>query len=354
MTVLGRVKVGAERGTVRYVGQVQGAQGTWYGIEWDDPSRGKHDGSHKGVKYFACSHATGGSFVKEKKVNRGVSFLQALETRYGEEEAASHVEVNVRQRIEVELVGEDRVRSRIQRHDELREAQLRDMDINDTVEDTLAERCPNVNILDLSFNLICKWSTVVAICKQLPRLTSLNISGNRLDFDTIDEETAAFHDVTCLYLSHIPGLQWDQVVQICRHMPNLTELHACENGMEHINMDAETVRVFGRLHTLNMYGNALHAWSKVLALGELPALSDLKLNANQLGDCTDFTPLSSLASLSIASNEISSWETVKALGKLTGLTSVRMRHNPVGSGVTEAVYRKLCIHHLPRVRCDIA
>ena len=31
--------------------------GEWYGIEWDDPDRGKHDGTHEGVKYFECRYA---------------------------------------------------------------------------------------------------------------------------------------------------------------------------------------------------------------------------------------------------------------------------------------------------------
>jgi dynactin complex subunit len=40
--------------TVRYVGEVAGTSGTWLGVEWDDGTRGKHDGSHKGVRYFSC------------------------------------------------------------------------------------------------------------------------------------------------------------------------------------------------------------------------------------------------------------------------------------------------------------
>lgn len=40
--------------TVRYVGEVAGTSGTWLGVEWDDPSRGKHDGRHKDVRYFSC------------------------------------------------------------------------------------------------------------------------------------------------------------------------------------------------------------------------------------------------------------------------------------------------------------
>jgi len=41
--------------TVRYIGTVAGTSGTWLGVEWDDPSRGKHDGRHKDVRYFDCT-----------------------------------------------------------------------------------------------------------------------------------------------------------------------------------------------------------------------------------------------------------------------------------------------------------
>lgn len=30
--------------------------GLWLGVEWDHPSRGKHDGSHDGVQYFTCRY----------------------------------------------------------------------------------------------------------------------------------------------------------------------------------------------------------------------------------------------------------------------------------------------------------
>lgn len=42
--------------TVRYIGWVEGTEKglTWFGVEWDDPSRGKHNGSHKGKVYFTC------------------------------------------------------------------------------------------------------------------------------------------------------------------------------------------------------------------------------------------------------------------------------------------------------------
>jgi len=49
-----RLSFGGYRCTVRYVGHVKGKEGDWLGIEWDDPSKGRHNGTHDGVKYFSC------------------------------------------------------------------------------------------------------------------------------------------------------------------------------------------------------------------------------------------------------------------------------------------------------------
>lgn len=49
-----RLSIKGERCTVRYVGEVKGKQGQWLGVEWDDPTRGKHSGTHEGFEYFKC------------------------------------------------------------------------------------------------------------------------------------------------------------------------------------------------------------------------------------------------------------------------------------------------------------
>jgi tubulin-specific chaperone E len=41
-------------GTIRFVGPVDGTQGIWLGVEWDDPKRGKHNGKKNGKRYFTC------------------------------------------------------------------------------------------------------------------------------------------------------------------------------------------------------------------------------------------------------------------------------------------------------------
>jgi dynactin complex subunit len=52
----GRLRYQESCGTVRYVGQVSGTKAVWIGVEWDDPRRGRHDGSKDGVRYFECTY----------------------------------------------------------------------------------------------------------------------------------------------------------------------------------------------------------------------------------------------------------------------------------------------------------
>ncbi len=49
-----RIQFEDQFATVRYIGQVPPTKGEWLGVEWDNVSRGKHDGFHEGVRYFTC------------------------------------------------------------------------------------------------------------------------------------------------------------------------------------------------------------------------------------------------------------------------------------------------------------
>lgn len=80
---------GRAAATVRYVGRLEGQAGTWVGVEYDETGRGKHDGSHAGRRYFACSPGAGpaaGSFVRLQKfleaADGGRSLADAARERY--------------------------------------------------------------------------------------------------------------------------------------------------------------------------------------------------------------------------------------------------------------------------------
>ncbi len=77
------------RATVRYIGPVAAAKNKaeiWLGVEWDDKTRGKHDGSCVDdggnlVRHFTCAYGAG-SFVKQGKIAGGRSLIEALADRY--------------------------------------------------------------------------------------------------------------------------------------------------------------------------------------------------------------------------------------------------------------------------------
>jgi tubulin-specific chaperone E len=69
-------------GTVAYIGCIPGSKIKWLGVDWDDADRGRHDGTHQGVRYFVSRYPTSGSFVRPNKVTTGVSLLEAIDMRY--------------------------------------------------------------------------------------------------------------------------------------------------------------------------------------------------------------------------------------------------------------------------------
>jgi len=47
-----RLSFSSFRCTVLYIGPVDGTQGIWWGVEWDDATRGKHSGTTPGGREY--------------------------------------------------------------------------------------------------------------------------------------------------------------------------------------------------------------------------------------------------------------------------------------------------------------
>ena len=74
-----RLQIDRARATIRYIGEVAGQDGQWIGLEWDDASRGKHDGCLDGRQYFQCMQVgNAGSFVRASKLLQVADFGQDL------------------------------------------------------------------------------------------------------------------------------------------------------------------------------------------------------------------------------------------------------------------------------------
>ena len=111
--------------TVLYVGPVEGTSGTWLGVEWDDPSRGKHSGEHKGIRhfttryllpplFFSCSAADcrvpgAGSFIRpDRKTDGERTFLAALKEKYASHHVYEQVTLEASGK-QIEMVGFDKI-----------------------------------------------------------------------------------------------------------------------------------------------------------------------------------------------------------------------------------------------------
>lgn len=83
-----RVKCSDDFGTVKYIGEVHGYKGVWYGVEWDNPTRGKHDGSLDDVQYFKTSKPGAGSFIRPNKISPLRTCSDAIRKYYGDKEVS--------------------------------------------------------------------------------------------------------------------------------------------------------------------------------------------------------------------------------------------------------------------------
>jgi hypothetical protein len=206
-----RLSFDAHPCTVRYHGSVPGTKGSWLGVEWDDPTRGKHSGEHQGTRYFTClnpSH-TSASFIRPtRKPDTPRTFVQALKSKYASEqddEDFQDPDVKVVFNVQnphktpavqpkpilfngklAEEIGFDKIRKQLAQLSELKIIILDGLYMhrpeargNGWVEGggkkDVTDACPKALELDLSRNLFEEWREVAAICEQLSDLRSLRV-----------------------------------------------------------------------------------------------------------------------------------------------------------------------------------
>ncbi|KAJ5133640.1 Leucine-rich repeat typical subtype [Penicillium atrosanguineum] len=338
--------------TVRYVGSVQGTVGDWLGVEWDDASRGKHSGEHKGLRYFTCrsKQPTAGSFVRPSRPSEPPrSFLEALREKYASEPAQENAEadsatpkhsIKISSKV-VEEVGFDKIRREMAELQELRIVILDGLRLagvlssyeqpHDKVQESareVAATCPKITDLDLSRNLLSHWRDVWEICNQLKHLRRLKVNGNR--FQSL-EEGLVFKGITELHLEET-FLSWDEITEVASRFPMLTSLTLTTNELK-----ATTRPLPNSITTLTLEWNEITSLSSIRHLSSLPNLEHLSLRGNNITTITDdpnstldFQFPQTVHSVDLSLNKVSSWTFLNHLSALfPGLTTLRLSRNPL-------------------------
>lgn len=359
------------RATVRYVGGVDGQDGEWVGVEWDDPGRGKHDGAHDGKRYFECSGAEPGtkpaSFLRVHKIKPSVTFATAIRAKYLDgkgavamkgggrnenknenendgESSSAYVSSSNGQKIEIELClkKDDPVAALM----ELDRVYLPDALVADAGDPGAAAGCGvvagNIKILDLSGNLFTDWNSIARFGEEFPNICELDLTGVRAFggiTHTISTPTL-FTRLTTLLLNK-SKCAWSSARLVGKNIPSLTELSVSFCGIDKIDDDTDGLE---NLDALNLEGNELTSWAEVAKLGKLTKLQRLHLGGNRLdivrypafggsGSVSDEkinpAPFQNLSGLFLADNKIVDWESIDSLDSFPSLTEVRVSGNPV-------------------------
>ncbi|EFY90816.1 tubulin-specific chaperone, putative [Metarhizium acridum CQMa 102] len=343
-----RVSYGGALCTVRYVGEVAGTTGSWLGVEWDDSTRGKHDGSHKGVRYFTClsRSSRAASFVRPTRPKDDVQgFLSALKEKYlsdpeQDKNGQPDAQIVISGRKVAEEVGFDKVWKKLAQVKDLKIVILDGMRMAIARQDgdgSIAESCPSIVHLDLSRNLFETIGPVVEICAELKKLRKLSINGNRfqklLQDAALDRIGSAFQGVVELSLEETL-LTWEELCAIAARCPSLKEFNAGSNQLTCLPK-IDQLPLPSTLTSINLEFNEFTGLSDLASLASLTSLRNLHLKGNNItaisshgGPGPIFPP--SLQYLDISYNSISAWSFVDLLPThFPGLNALRLSHNPV-------------------------
>jgi len=331
------------RGTIKYLGSVDGTKGDWIGIDWDDPSRGKHDGSHKGKNYFSTKTETSGSFVRITKVSKGVTFENSIADRYGgSADADPEVLENIRRDINapfLQLVGFDKVNETQSNYSQLKTISVRNMGVYTSGDNLESYR---VTSLDIAENLFDSWDTVSKLCKQLKKLKNLNVSENKLSFpENVEEMNVAFNNLNTLFMGMM-DYDWNQCEKILGFMKNLQVLHMYDNLIHEIPTECSVIT----LVELNLTGNPLKHWSNVMKLSKLPKLQKLVVNRCQLENIhfeENETGFPALTCLQISENKLKTWQSIFCLNFLPMLRDLKYKDNPITDSESSQTSRQIVI-----------
>ena len=367
-----RISLGLHKGTVRYRGPVPPSKGEWLGIEWDDPTRGKHDGtSADGTRYFHVRIPGSGSFIRPtaSKLSSGCCLVAALRNKYLTatadppavtdsvgSSAHRYSRKNIAE-IEIETPNLDRIAVKAARLDRLREVSLGGWqqsalpevdaesvhdaryDVSRAFDEaqgfgpgSIRATCPNIRWLDLSRSLLPDWEEVSLIAAELSQLRTLLLHFNRLQSPPTPLPVSWRERLGHVEDLRLDGtlIEWSDVTRLSEALPSLRSLHLSSNEVvslvesgDEASGKQEYASIFPSLTSLSLEDNAIESWSElVAAVSHLPSLEALNLDRNRISTIPPASAssckLPKLKELHLRSNSVDKWSSLEHIAQWLG------------------------------------
>lgn len=341
--VLGQTRAADKHGhvgTILYHGQVEGQTKDYYGIDWDEADRGKHNGSlvvgGALVRYFVAHASTSGSFVPVHKMDLGRSLtLSVIAERYQNIQSNSGptmIETKVIDEITtiggrrkpIEMVGENKILSQ-QQWQRLSSISLRRMRIS--AIDTALPGLEHLQAMDLAGNLLADWGDLERLLTILPNLTHVSLASNRMVGRPMWKQ--AFSGLQSLNLRQCRLSSFATVVDLANFLPNLQEL--CITGAklddllltdnDHVSLD--------HLTKLDASDCSLTTDHLLALAGYCPNLVELSLDYNPIVEWPLDLLWPQLGHLQLAHTQLADWSsTTERLAQLP-LVALRLQDCPM-------------------------
>lgn len=223
-------------GIVRFKGPLPGKQGEFFGIEWEDASKGKHSGIFQGQQIFNPIVENSASFIPtlSKKIKFKIGFQEALINKYLESQPNDLILELGDTDIQVETVGWDKIRQKQSNLSNLTIVGLSGYGIGYcSASPKVDEICPKIQDLDISRNLLTEWEDIKDITSGLLELESLRLSFNRLNPIRNDLQ-GGFDNLKSCILNYT-FIDWNDLINALEFMPVLEELHFGWNNVKELS-----------------------------------------------------------------------------------------------------------------------
>jgi hypothetical protein len=350
MEVGTRIRVKGDLGTIRYVGTLQNREGTWIGIEWDNPEKGKHSGEADGIKYFQSKLPGHATFMKQNlfldNLTNGVSISEAVLDKYADKRELDTREMYVptvkNSTKPIELVKPEKIQARQERIDQLKEIALQECDIR-YIDESFGSMVSSCEDLLLDSNLFTSWDQVAELLSQIPHLRTLSLSYNRLEQELTRKFEHRLKVLVCIGMN----LSWEEIYPVLICLREFQELLLCRNRFS--VLPELTDECFGRLKLLNLEENGIENWEIVnSSCANLPSLEKIILNKNAIGYVNYTGGWRNLTAISLDNNLIDSFHTIHELQKFPKeIKELRISNNPLQSNLNVSMFRFMIIARLP-------
>ena len=362
--------VDGARGRVRWVGVVDGRDGEWIGIQWDERGRGKHDGVVDGKRYFTCAYededsgvgcgrsedrSRDASLVRPHKIAPGRTFAEAFRDRYARapddfggaescQDGARDMYIRTTRgfKMHVQLCETEEDMELDEEGVSLRLKSMTRAYVDNARVATMGGKgeasanAGSLRVLGLAGSLLNSWGAVLRIAEEFPELEALDLSGIRLESWPKERPSGVVFQNLRVFVLNNARVKWCDICALGAYMPKLEELYLNGNRITRFDSgrrsDGEAM-CFPNLRVLSVEENSIVDWSEIEELGrQLPLLEKLYVSHNKIRDIASTDALANLKTLLLGDNDVDDWTSVNALNSFARLEEVRLTGNPLSSG----------------------